>query len=417
MFKERFTRIKELSERRRLPRLGKIRLGVKMISSGTKKEYPKETEYFIVPPEVTKIYGERPTSLDVMVPINDPEVVFPQAYKWYGGIRGLKCIGDGEVALRLREETQTMEEIVCPCEHLEKEECQKRAHFMVILPRINMGGVYQIDVGSYHSIVDINSGLDYVQALVGRFAMVPLRLCRTPKETHFGRQKQIHYTLQLFLDADVDTLNALRENTSRVLLSTRNLVLPPPEDVDENGVILGGNKEPEKEEVKPGSPALHGEGIQSATKESTSASISEKCSPDLPVLKNQAVNPAGAIGVVNTGGGNGSQVNPVRNSSGALNPAGIILKSNPAVEQRGIISNRVKSPEMEGKGREPRITEQQFNAIKRIAVRKGITVNPDALSVISYSYASRLIKTMQGEDFDPEELYGEFGEAVGKLLF
>jgi len=37
-----------------------------------------------------------------------------------------------------------------------------------------------------------------------------------------------------------------------------------------------------------------------------------------------------------------SEVNPVRNSSGALNPAGIILKSNPAAEQRGIISNGVK---------------------------------------------------------------------------
>jgi hypothetical protein len=36
------------------------------------------------------------------------------------------------------------------------------------------------------------------------------------------------------------------------------------------------------------------------------------------------------------------KVNPVRNSSGALNPAGIILKSNPAAEQRGIISNGVK---------------------------------------------------------------------------
>ena len=35
-------------------------------------------------------------------------------------------------------------------------------------------------------------------------------------------------------------------------------------------------------------------------------------------------------------------VNPVRNSSGALNPAGIILKPAPAAEQRGIISNGVK---------------------------------------------------------------------------
>jgi hypothetical protein len=36
-------------------------------------------------------------------------------------------------------------------------------------------------------------------------------------------------------------------------------------------------------------------------------------------------------------------VNPVRNSSGELNPAGIILKSNPAAEQRGIISNGVNA--------------------------------------------------------------------------
>ena len=46
-----------------------------------------------------------------------------------------------------------------------------------------------------------------------------------------------------------------------------------------------------------------------------------------------------------------STVNPVRNSRGALNPAGIILKCNPAVggaaEQRGIISNGVKAKNVE----------------------------------------------------------------------
>jgi len=40
-------------------------------------------------------------------------------------------------------------------------------------------------------------------------------------------------------------------------------------------------------------------------------------------------------------GGESTGVHPVRNSSGALNPTGIILKSNPAVEQRDIISNGV----------------------------------------------------------------------------
>jgi ribonuclease HI len=48
-------------------------------------------------------------------------------------------------------------------------------------------------------------------------------------------------------------------------------------------------------------------------------------------------------------------VNPVRNSSGALNPVGNILKSNPAKggteEQHGIISNGVKEKERKGSAR------------------------------------------------------------------
>ncbi len=78
---------------------------------------------------------------------------------------------------------------------------------------------------------------------------------------------------------------------------------------------------------------------------------------------------------------------------------------------------QAKSLEMEGSGEEPRITRQQIDAIKRIAAKKGFSVNPDVLGGISYSRASRLIREMQREDFDPEELYGGFGEAVGKLLF
>jgi len=42
-------------------------------------------------------------------------------------------------------------------------------------------------------------------------------------------------------------------------------------------------------------------------------------------------------------------VYPVRNSSGALNPAGINLKCNPAAEHRGIISNGVKKDDLNSK--------------------------------------------------------------------
>jgi integrase len=55
-------------------------------------------------------------------------------------------------------------------------------------------------------------------------------------------------------------------------------------------------------------------------------------------------------------------VNPVRNSSGTLNPAGIILKSNLAAEQRGIISNGVKG----AKGRKDRYTLLSEKALQLI---------------------------------------------------
>ena len=54
-------------------------------------------------------------------------------------------------------------------------------------------------------------------------------------------------------------------------------------------------------------------------------------------------------------------VNPVKNSSGALNPAGIILKSNPAAELRGIISNGVNNRRT---GVSPVILSKNENASK-----------------------------------------------------
>ncbi len=225
-----FTRIKDLSDKRRLPRLGKIRLGVKAVTK-TGKEFPREVNHFVVPLEVSAVYGEKPTELDVMFPLNDIDTVFPQAYKFYGSGRGLKCVGNGESAMRLDETTQTMKQRDCPCDLLEQGKCQRRAHLMVMLPTVSMGGVYQIDLGSYHSIVDINSGMDFIQALVGRFAMVPLKLKRVARETHNGGKKTVHYPLQIVLsNADVATVNALRDDNRRVLTAASRLALAPPED-------------------------------------------------------------------------------------------------------------------------------------------------------------------------------------------
>jgi hypothetical protein len=142
-----FTRIKGLSDRRRLPRLGKIRLGVKAISQGG-NSYPVEKKHFILPPEAAKVYGQQAEELDVMFPVEDPEIIFPQRLAWFGKSRGPKCMGDGQHARRLNEQG-VYEDRDCPCELLKKKDCMRRANLLVMLPKISVGGIYQIDISSY----------------------------------------------------------------------------------------------------------------------------------------------------------------------------------------------------------------------------------------------------------------------------
>lgn len=240
-----FTKIrgeKATSDIRRLPRLGRIRGGIKVKRKSGNSEKcnhepkdscmyctaPRETPHFIVPLEVAKVYGDAPTELDIMIPVNDLDIVFPQSYEMYGSGRGLKCNGDGEQALRFDEESKSMIEVPCPCEFLEKKKCSQRAHLSFILPKVSVGGVYTFTTTSFHSIVDINSSLDYITSLIGRFAMIPLKLKREPRDTHHDGKKQTHYTCRIELEGNIDFLNALRENNQRIFAGPK-FALPAPE--------------------------------------------------------------------------------------------------------------------------------------------------------------------------------------------
>lgn len=236
--KRHYTAIKSgFSEHRRIPRLGKIRLGLKVQKNkpdGSTVEYPTETNYFVVPKEVQDVYGEKPTELDVMFPSDEATTIFPQSLAWFGRSKGLKCKGDMETAERLNETTGVWEPRTCPCEHYKskenpKGECTENGILIAILPKVNMGGTYQLRTGSFHSVVDINSGLDYIRALIGRISMVPLKLRRVARETHADGKKQTHYTLSLILDANIEGVNQLRGDTSRVL-SHAQLQLEAPEE-------------------------------------------------------------------------------------------------------------------------------------------------------------------------------------------
>jgi hypothetical protein len=236
--KGQFTRIKgSFSESRQLPRLGKIRLGIKK-KSVKGVDYPSETPWFVVPPEVEAVYGSEPLELDIMLPVEDPEVFFPQKLAMYGSGTGLKCHGNGEQAKRLTEQNEWVER-TCPCEHLKsdanpKGACTEQSSLMVLLPMVSMGGCYQITTGSFHSTRTLNSALDYIRALVGRLALIPMKLRRVPRETHNDGKKQTHYTMELILDGDLKMIRDLRADIEGVLIPGRYQIEGP---LDENKTL------------------------------------------------------------------------------------------------------------------------------------------------------------------------------------
>jgi hypothetical protein len=222
--------------------------------SASGKTYPVEKRYFLLPPEAAKIYGAQAEEIDVMFPVENEEVIFPQRYLWFGSSKGPKCMGDGETAIRANDKGE-FESRSCPCELLKKKDCNPRAHLLVILPKVTMSGVYQIDISSYHSIVDLNSGIDWIRALVGRIAMIPLKLRRVPKETHGSGRKEVHYPLQIkFPDMDYEGLQKLQGHMPRLTAGASPEQAPLAEECkpEEPEVLNPTQDDAEVEKPKPG---------------------------------------------------------------------------------------------------------------------------------------------------------------------
>lgn len=192
----------------RIPRLGKIHLGVKA-QTAAGKEYPTETTYFVCPPEVAQVYGDKPTELDFYFPAEADGEVAPVAFKKYRGA-GLECKGDGEIFSR--RVGDAIEEGRCPgpeaCEFAwshdkagrNRCDCKAIMNLYIVLFRVSIGGVYQLDTGSWHSHQNVLGGLAYVRARNrGRITGIPLKLARVPQETQAGGKKALHYVLQVVI--------------------------------------------------------------------------------------------------------------------------------------------------------------------------------------------------------------------------
>lgn len=253
MTKRKFVSITGLSDIRRIPRLGRIRLGHINHNTQTEKNYPMEDPFFHVPAEVAKVYGDQPTELDIMFPVNDRSIVFPQAYEYYGSARRLLCKGDGTEAIRWDSQKLSMVPTACPCDLLGNG-CKQRAHLQVLLPRVKSTGMYQIDTSSENSIIAINSYLDMLAPLdhpehgiVGYFAMVPMKLRRVERDIYPNGIHRKTYPLELELDATEEEIESYRARKDDILAKTRRWIVSLPEELnpeDDRDAIVTINDAP-----------------------------------------------------------------------------------------------------------------------------------------------------------------------------
>lgn len=158
--------IKGLSDRVHMPRLGKIRLGIKV--DGEQSSYPQPVDYFVCPDPVKKVQGDRPRELPILFPNEDDSCWAAQFYRCYSQTRGLVCKGDGERASALvdyrtgslashRSRQVSLRDIDChpaTCLYYGKH-CRRVMNLQFLLPDVPGLGVWQLDTSSFWSITTI----------------------------------------------------------------------------------------------------------------------------------------------------------------------------------------------------------------------------------------------------------------------
>ena len=238
----------------RIERLGKIRLGIRIPGSkDPSKTYPRATEYFVVPPEVQAVHGEKPTELPIMFPTPDVDEWLSHYYRCYSQSYGLVCIGNGIKANQKTDKStgaivdrETKEgnwewrEVSCEgeeCPYFEKKACRGMMFLNVILPKVPGIGVYQLVTGSRNSRMNILSMINTLQKMASRvnatIDFVPFTLSLEPQTANpiGGKQKTI-YVVHLRA-GDLKIEDFMRLATSRSMRERLRLAAPAAQTPEE----------------------------------------------------------------------------------------------------------------------------------------------------------------------------------------
>ena len=207
--------IKGFSEPKRIPRIGKIYLGIKR--SNGNKEYPSAVDYFVVRADggntsetaaqaFHETYGPEPRELTIAFPSNDPEDFMPQylaSYRGGGGRSELWCKGNGETARRMDGQGGYVD-IDClyqDCPMFQQKKCKPLTRLLFLLPDVAGIGIWELDTTSYYSAQNLGSSVHlYRQMMGGRISMIPMTLRVVPQSVNPEGTMKTVYVLDLQLE-------------------------------------------------------------------------------------------------------------------------------------------------------------------------------------------------------------------------
>lgn len=208
--------IQGFSSAGRWDRIGKIRIGMRVENPqrpGT--TIPRAVDYFVCPPEVQEVYGEKPKLLyPIMFPSDNPDEWMSHFYRCYSASYSLVCMGDGVTSSQKTDKStgamvdrntkegdwEWKDGLTCAgpeCPLFLNRSCRPIMRLQFFLPEVPGGiGVYEVSTTSYYSRANFDRTINAVRnmalKLTGtpRIGLVPLGLALGPQEVNPPGQKR-----------------------------------------------------------------------------------------------------------------------------------------------------------------------------------------------------------------------------------
>lgn len=238
----------------RIPRVGKLRLGVKVERMKNDKpiSFPSGTDYFVVNEDASTnrqsaesfhdVYGDEPRELDIVLPAPRTEDVLEGAWRMYGtgGKLKCKCSGPGGECVQRGDDGEWIGPDPCACEakgvplevRNQKGElvknpnhCAQRWTLTVMLMRVAGVGCWQLDTGSVMAAEGLTASLRMLEQFRGHLQGAKATLRVVPRQVApGGKAKTVHIVELGSLDiTPQQALELASGNAKRVALPASTL--------------------------------------------------------------------------------------------------------------------------------------------------------------------------------------------------